>query len=447
MKTVRFKSLLFVAIAFLMSIPAISQKGIEDGSKYGQGQDSINCLMNISLYKEFYKHGNYKDAILSWRKVFEECPASSQNLYIDGIKMYKKFLSDTKNPELAESFIDTILLIYDRRITYFDDEANVLSRKATDLLRYRRDNIKAVEEAYSYLEKSIDLDTDEARDAIIILFINSSVSLHKEGIIDQDKTINDYFKASEIIDMHLAQNANDRRWEKAKESVDDFMLEAGILTCEALNTYYEPKFEANKSDEAFLNKLINFYYNSGCDRSDMYAAASEQLYAIHPAHESAYNLARLFARKEIYDKAVQYYEEAVNGDADNKTLAQYYYELAQVTRFLGNTCKAIEYGREAVKNNPNFGDAYLLLGDAYIESRESLGEEFEQRTAFWAAADKYIQAKNVDAATAVEANKRLDDYAVQYPDAEACFFRTLKEGDSYLVKGCINEYTTVRPRK
>jgi tetratricopeptide (TPR) repeat protein len=447
MKTVALRTFVLVAIAFFMLLPLMSQKGVDDGSKYGQGQDSIDCLMNLSLYKEFFKHSNYKDAIVSWREVFTDCPSSSLSMYVDGVKMYKKFLSGAKNPALANGYIDTIMMIYEQRMEYFQDEANVRGRMATDRLRYRKDDINSIQVAYGDLGRSIELDPNKARDAILILFVNSSVSLYKAGNLEQDAAIEDYFTASEIIDAKLAKNPNDKRFGKAKESIDKFMLDEGILTCDALNQYYEPKFEANKNDEAFLNKMIDFYYNSGCDRSDMYAKASEQLYDINPSHESAYKLARLFVAKEAYDKAALYYKEATTGQADAETLAQYFYELAQVIRVQGDVCKSIEYAREAVKNKPNYGDAYILLGDAYIESRQNLGDDFEQRTVFWAAADKYIKAKNVDASTADIANKRISDYAAQYPDGEACFFRTLKEGDSYLVKGCVNEYTTVRTRK
>ena len=447
MKTVKFRSIFLIVFGLFLASSAIGQKGIEDGSKYGHGQDSINCLMNLSLYKEFFKHGNYNDAIKSWRKVFNECPASSQNLYVDGVKMYKKFVSSEKNPDKVNAYIDTIMLIYDRRMEYFNDEANVLSRKATDLLRYKNDDIVSVEKAYKDLKKSIELDKKEARDATIILFVNSSVSLNKSGKVNQDQCIEDYFMASEIIEMNLATDPSDKRWLNAKESVDEFVIEANVLTCEALNDYFAPKFDAHKTEEAFLNRMVEFYYSTGCDRADLYAAALEALYGINPDHKSAYKLARLFVAKEQYDKATQYYLEAVGGDAENEDRAQYYYELAQVTRVLGQACKAIEYGRESVKLDPNKGDAYILLGDCYIESRETLGDDFEQRTAFWAAADKYIKAKNVDPTVSDDANKRINDYAGQYPDSEQCFFRSLKEGDSYQLKGCINEYTTVRPRK
>lgn len=447
MKTLTIRSITIAVLAFMMLLPAMSQTGASEGSKYGQGQDSIKCLMNLSLYREFFKHSNYKDAIKSWRIVFNECPASSEKMYVEGVQMYRKFISGEKNPDVVEAYVDTILLIYDRRMEYFNDEANVLGRKATDLLRHRKDNIESIEEAYGYLAKSIELDPEEARDAIIILYMNTSVSLHKSDRLSQEQTIKDYFTASEIIDGKLKQNPNNRRFQRAKESVDDFVLDEGILTCEALNQYYEPRFEQNKDDRAFLNKMLDFYYNSGCDRSDMYTQASEQLYKIQPDHESAYKLARLFVTKEVYDKATQYYLEAITGDADTKQTGRYYYELAQVTRAEGNTCQAIEYANEALKNDPAMGDAYILLGDLYVESRDNLGDAFEKRTAFWAAADKYIKAKNVDPSTSQVANKRLGDYASQYPDGEECFFRTLNEGDAYHVKGCINEYTTVRPKK
>jgi hypothetical protein len=126
MKTFNFRSIAVLAFSILVLAPAISQKGIEDGSKYGQGQDSINCLMNLSLYSEFYKHKNYKDAIGPWRRVFNECPASSEKMYVDGVSMFKSFLSGEKNPDVVNALVDTVMMIYDRRMEYFQDSANVL---------------------------------------------------------------------------------------------------------------------------------------------------------------------------------------------------------------------------------------------------------------------------------------------------------------------------------
>lgn len=445
MKQAIFKSL-FTAITIFLMLPAMSQKGVEDGSKYGQGQDSINCLMNLSLYKEFFKHNNYSDAIGPWRKVFDECPASSQNMYVDGTTMYKSFISKEKNPDVVEGLIDTLMLIYDRRFKYFNDEANILGRKATDLLRYRKNDIKSVEEAHGYLSRSVEIGRDEARDAIIILLVNSSITLVSAGVHDNGVAIEDYFTATEIVDEKLAKNSKDRRWLKAKETIDKFVLDKGVLGCEELNDYYGPLFEANKDNENFLKKVVEFYSKTGCDREDIYVAALENLYRINPSAESAYMVANLFLAKQKYDEAILYFNEAIAGAADNESKALYYFKLGQVTRILQNYCSSISNVKEAIKLKPDYGEAYMLLGDNYIDSRTNLEDQLGGKTAYWAAVDQYNKAKEVDSDLTEDANKRIADYSQFFPDGESCFFLSLKEGKSYNVKGCINEYTVIRYR-
>jgi hypothetical protein len=446
MKTKALKNLLAAILSLVFVLPAISQKGIEDGSKYGKGEDSINCIKNLSLYREFFKHNNYRDAIGPWRKVFGECPASSEKMYVEGVTMYRNFIETATSPEREEELVDTLMLIYDRRMEYFPSrQGNVLGRKGIDLLRYCRTDVEAMEEGYGYLKQSIDMEKNKSRDAVMVTFVNASITLNKAGKFDDNRVIDDYFMVTAIIDKLLNKSS---KWERAKASVDDLMLKSGLLTCDALNRYFEPQWEAGKEDRAFLEKVINFYSASGCDRSDLYVAASEQMYAIEPGPESAHQLAVLFIAKSDFQKAARYLKEAVGGsDIDNMTKAEWYYELALVTRFNKDYCEAIQFARRAVALNANHGKAYIVMGDAMIDSRDNLGEDFEQRTAFWVAADMYAKAKAADASVAEEASKKISDYSSQYPNNEEVFFRDMKDGDSYRVNGCINENTTVRSRK
>ena len=64
MKATRFLAL---AAILIFSLSATAQK-------YGKTpEDSIECITNISLYGEFYKQQNYKDAFKPWREVFIKC--------------------------------------------------------------------------------------------------------------------------------------------------------------------------------------------------------------------------------------------------------------------------------------------------------------------------------------------------------------------------------------
>lgn len=446
MKTHLLKPITVIAMAVLFAIPIKAQKGIEDGSKYGSGQDSINCLMNLSLYREFFKHSNYNDALGPWIRVFSECPASSEKMYVDGVQMYRKLIeaSSTSSSE-KESKIDTLMLIYDRRAEYYGGEGNVLGRKGIDRLRYRRDDIESINLAYGELKESIEIDKTKSRDAVIITFISASITLNKAGKINDDQAIEDYFMATGIIDQLLGRSS---RWGKAKTTIDENMLNSGILTCDALNSYFGPKFEANSGDKELIEEIIKFCTATGCDKIDLYVAASEKYYEIEPGPEAAHNLAILFISKNDFNKAARYLKEAVaDGGTESSVRADWYYELAIVSRANKDYCEAITYAREAVALKSDLGKAYIVMGDAFIDSRDNLGSDFDQRAAFWAAADKYAKAKAVDPSVAAEANKKISDYAGQYPHNEEVFFRDMKDGDSYMVKGCINEYTTVRGRK
>ncbi|MDX2432024.1 MAG: tetratricopeptide repeat protein [Bacteroides sp.] len=446
MKTKALKYTVLAAISLLFVLPSFSQKGIEDGSKYGKGEDSINCIKNLSLYKEFFKHNNYGDAINPWRRVFGECPASSEKMYVEGVTMYKNFIESSPSPERTEQMVDTLMLIYERRIEYYPkNKGSILGRKGIDLLRYSRTDIEAVEQAYGYLKESIDIEQSKSRDAVLVTYMNAGITLNKADKIDDNQVIEDYFLVTTIIDKLLAKSS---RWGKAKKNVDDLMLNSGLLTCDALNSYFEPQFEINKEDQVFLEKLINFYTATGCDRTDLYVAASEQMYVIEPGPKSAHQLARLFMIRSDYPKAASYLKEAVGGtDVDAETKAEWYFELAIVTRAQEKYCEAITYAREAITLKSNYGAAYILIGDCYIFSRDKLGDDFQQRAAYWAAAYKYGKAKAVDPSVSAEATKKINDYSGQYPNHEEVFFRDMKDGDSYEVKGCINEYTTVRSRK
>jgi len=339
-------------------------------------------------------------------------------------------------------------MIYDRRIQYYGGggkEGNILGRKGIDLLRYRRNDIEAVNDAYGFLKSSIEMEKNKTRDAVMITFISASITLNQKGKIDDNQVIEDYFMATEIIDKLLDKSS---RWPRAKNTIDDNMIKSGLLTCEALNSYFEPQFEANKADKAFLENVIRFYNASGCDRADLYVKASEQMYKIDPGPESAHQLGILFIAKGDFPKAALYLKMAVLGEnIDSDTRAEWFYELAVVSTANKDYCDAIAYAENAIAYRSNYGKAYIVLGDAIIASRDNLGDDFEKRTAFWVAADKYAKAKSVDPSVAADANKKLNDYKSQYPNHEEVFFRDIKDGDSYQVKGCINEYTTVRSRK
>ena len=152
-------------------------------------------------------------------------------------------------------------------------------------------------------------------------------------------------------------------------------------------------------------------------------------------------------RREQYSKAIDYYQKAIGSEEDPLKKADYYYQLAFIVNAkLNQPEKARSYAQQAIKLKPAWGDPYILIGDAYAGSKDCFEDEFEKTTIYWAAVDKFMQAKAVDASAAEKAHERIDTYSQYFPDVETIFFYSLQEGDSYTVGCWINETTKVRSR-
>jgi hypothetical protein len=442
MKGKTLKPIVLAILISLLSLPAFSQRS---SVKVHSSDDTTSCGPIISAYRTFFKEDIYDTALPTWLKVFNNCPDSMEMIYLDGVTMYRFFIEASPEGPVREGRIDTLMLIYDRRMENFGGEGNVLGRKGRDLLTYRGADIEQVQNAYDMLRKSIELMGSEAQDATMLLCISAGIKLAKQEKIDTSQVLADYITVNGIL-VHREKRGS--RWERTRESIDIMMFKEDILTCEALNRYYEPLFEQNKNDLTFLETVLFSYNASGCERSAYYTAASEEMYLIEPSPESAHNVAIQFITMNDLENAASYLKKAVEGESiDKGTLALWYYELAVVSNATNKHCEAIEYARKAIKLKSEYGKAYILLGDAFIAYRDSLGDDFQQRTAFWAATDKYKLAAQVDPSLEEETRQRLSDFTSQFPNSEDVFFLDLKEGDPYLVGGCINENTTVRPRK
>ncbi|MCI5055583.1 MAG: hypothetical protein MRY83_05700, partial [Flavobacteriales bacterium] len=80
------KNITMLMTMLVFTIASYGQKK----ANYGEtAEDSVNCVKNYSLYIEFYKQKNYKDAFEPWQNTMKYCPKLSKSLYINGSKIYK----------------------------------------------------------------------------------------------------------------------------------------------------------------------------------------------------------------------------------------------------------------------------------------------------------------------------------------------------------------------
>lgn len=428
------KSLLMFALTFLTG-NLIAQPV----SKYGT--DSIACITNLSLSNEYFKQGNYVDAIDPWRWVFQNCPASSKRIYLNGATMYEKFIAEEKNPEVREKLIDTLMMIYDQRIKHFNEEGFVLSRKALSL--YDLSPSKK-SEAKTIMDKAIELEGAKSGPVALYKYFQLHTELYAEKLITKEDVIDAYDKVSELIEANL-EGPDAENYDKSRQNVETFF--GPFATCEDLINIYTPRLKATPDNAALLRKIVNLFSKKGCNDAPVYLEAAEKLFKIEPGARSAVSLGRMYAAKGQVGKAAGYYNDAVDLESDPLKKASILVESADFQmRTAKNSQQAKTLAQRAATLRPNWGRPWMLIGDIYFSSSAGCTDDFNGASAFWAATDKYMKAKSIDPSMSEEANRKIAGNAKYYPKQEDIFFHGLKDGDTYQIPCWINETTTVRVR-
>lgn len=441
------KLLLTVLVVSLGVFSSSAQPNIFDNPKYGTDSASrMECANNLSTMSEFMKIKLYDFALPAWQEVLQNCPESSKNIYIYGVRIYRDKLNKAKDPEVKARALDTLMLVYDMRIQYFGQEGLTLGRKGLDLFKYDRTKEK---ESYDILKRSLELAKVSTEPSVINTLMQLSNALYHDEVIEGRELIDNYLLTSDYLEKRIKAGKTVEQAQKVLENVEAIFARSGAADCDILAEIFTPKFEQTPNDTEFLKKVTTLLIDQDCEDSELFEKSSENLYKVEPSAQAAYNLSKLFFKKEDYEKAVVYYKEAISGEEDLELKAKYQYELGliQFSKY-DDYSGSRTLARSAIKNNPDWGGPYILIGNLYASSSSTCGEnDFEKTTIFWAAVDKYAKARSVDESVSDQASELIRKYSQYFPNVEDAFFYGLADGEAYSVGCWINERTTVRTRQ
>lgn len=452
-----------IALALVAATGVYAQKGVEDGSRYGHGQDSINTLRNISIYTEYYKTNNFKEAYEGgWKAVFDEAPLASVNTYNYGIKILQNLYNDAKKAKdeaLMAKYSEELFQVFEQRLKYLDQLNAMAKNKVTEAEifgqyghAYRIYNPKvSISRAYELLRKAVDLGKGQTQYYVLddLMAVSSQRYMNKKDNEEyREALIQDYLDCAGYIDEFIALQADDKIIEnatKVKENIDGHFVKSGAADCESLQNIYGPKIEDNKDDLEYLTKVVRLMTIFECQSSDAYFTAAEYAHKISPSYNTAKALGKLYIKqREDYDRALEFYNQAIELTDNKIEIADTYYQMATLYYTKESYDRSRSALQKCLSNNPNKGDAYILMAQLYAVKHDWSSEPALNRCAYFAVIDKLEQAKKVDSSVASKANDLINQYKKQCPQAEDLFMLGYKVGDQVEIKGWINETTTIR---
>jgi len=432
----------------LLSILAcIMMYGVQGFSQNTEApkSDSLQCKEQLSLYREYYKIKVYNLAMPHWRWMFFNCPKATQNIYIDGVKIISDVIEKTQDAALKTKYVDTLMMVYDQRVKYYDREGYVLGRKAVDAIQYRADLSEA---AYPWFIRSVELQGNQSEGAVLVHYLNTAVKLAGEGKIDKSEIFNVYDKVITIAEHNIVAYSTDEKnlstWVKVKMNIEAII--EPLASCADLVKIYEKKFNETPDDVKLLKSITNMLDKRDCTaEGTLFFKATERLHKLEPSAQSAYLMGRLSIQNNQISKAADYFAQAADLYTDTTNRVRALFALANTHLSNKNFSQARAAAYRILAVAPNDGRAYILIGDLYAMSAGMCTEDdLSGKTVFWAAVDKYIKARSVDPGVEAQANEKISQYARYYPASSDLFFRDMQEGSPYTVGCWINENTTVR---
>ena len=445
----KIKILLSAACALIASASFAQDFSQPQYAKWGDTADNRkeNILTN-SYLGEAVNNRQYDLAAGYFQKLINEAPTGSVNIYINGAKLYKAKINGAKEAAAKRTYIDSLMLVYDLRMTHFPSYSNkkgedlgrvyVLDLKARDMAIYLPEENALVRETF---REAVDAGGNKAKPDLVVAYFKAICDDYKNtDEVMADEVIAEYDRLSGYF------AANPMAVDE-KTQFDALFGLSGAASCENLEKLYTERLAANPNDVDLLGQAVALMSRAHCE-SDFYFNTAERYYEVKPSSETAMFLAQAFQAKKDYARAIKYLNESLDTENDPAEREKLLVRMALVNLVSNNMSGAHKAASEARQLNPEDGVPYFILGQCYAASANAC-EGIAGQATYWVAYDTMAQAVDLlqdDTDYLPTAKQLLSSYRGRFPSAEELFFNELAEGSSYTVKCGYASGNTTRVR-
>ncbi len=439
MRTMR--TLLVFAVALVMGSTSAMAQG-------RFGPDSANCVNSMNFYRDFLKQGDIKEAAPEWRKAFKYCPPkASQNIYVQGVTIYRNLINKAKDAAIKQGLIDTLMMIYDIRAEHYPKNAlKAKQNKVLDMANYFAADDKTV---FDETAEVIKMSGNAVNPDLLVLQMNRAKAMYESQKVAEEDVLNTYSELSPILEEIYKADPSEINKGRRATFENAFVL-SGVANCDNLISVFTPRFDANPKDLALVKNIAKLLSDNDCLDSELFLKSVMAMHELEPSYNSARLLYRLYSSKDQNEEAVKYLQEAIDSpDSDELEDASMMFEMATFQfKKMNQYGAAVKTAKEAMEKDPSLaGKANLLIGTIWYQVKCS-GNEIEQRAKFWVATDYLQRAKNADEALAADADELIRNCRVYFPTVEDAFMYDLQDGNSFTVScGGMSATTTVRTSK
>ncbi len=236
------KALITLSLLLALSIsPVLAQQSAAGDSRFGHGKDSIQCLLNMGMAREYVRKQEYKKAYVPWKKAIAACPKSQVSLYTDGVKILHAMLGEETDSLKHAAYLDELMDLYDKSILYKEDWRRflavpmqtdcLLAAKAYDYFHYAG-NALDLRLAYKYVREALDCVDNEPFCYLLLTWMELNLEIYRADSAFKETYIKDYQDVLSYIrkGYEKASQKNREMWNKTLTLVNDIFRKSGLDT-------------------------------------------------------------------------------------------------------------------------------------------------------------------------------------------------------------------------
>jgi len=415
-----------------------------------QGQDSgpskQQKAQHYSLYYESFKNDDFKAAKSDLEWIIDNAPGfpkGDDRNFERHFELYKGLAEQASSEEQRLAYLDTAATMLasatdrmeDRGVSYdqyeWEIEKGRFLQEFEDALPDLQ--IESLKTPEAHYRTEFDLAPQEIDPYYIQRILR--------GYLDENKQQ----QALSFLEEVEAKRGDDRKVTKIIASVRKDIFGKNP---QAQVEYLEKQLKANPDSADVMQALFDAYVKQG--NISKASKLAPRLMKTNPSPETIREIAEMRLEDGRPKAALKAYDKAVKGGVE--LTAQDYFNRGDAHQQMGNFSKARRQYRKAIEMQPDYGRAYIAIGDLYAQavsdcSGSQLGRK--DKAVYWAAVDKYQQAMEANSSIASVAESKIRSYKDVFPTQEDIFYREdWTKGESFTIDyGCyswINETTTVR---
>jgi tetratricopeptide (TPR) repeat protein len=409
-------------------------------------QDRKTAEEKYVLYTDMFNLGNFKAAEVPFLWLLEKCPDLNPSLYINGAKIFENLADAETNAGQKKIYADSCLMLYDLRIKYFDEEANVLNRKAFYAYKFKYDDTSYYPQLFELFQKAFKLNKGDFLDNNLVAYMDV-VRRYKQagGKLTDDQILDIYDTLSDVIDYKIQKatkmGKNVDYLNTSLDQINQLLPTIINVSCEFIDSNLLPKMLQNPNDLKMAKNVFKLAYAQKCFDGKAFLQSAIIVQKNDPQFGMAKLIGDRYYSQEDFKNAILYYDQALDETDENTKKADIYLKEADIYSRQGEKQTARDQAEKCIKVDPSKNECYTTIGNLYFNSFNECKQEVnpvQDRAVYIAAYEMYRKAGNKEGMANAKA---------QFPSNEDIFTYNMHVGDPIKVGCWINEVVTIQKRE